>query len=97
MPHDVDYIPWGREARVRESLTNCAHPKEMVAVAMRRMVAVRFFPHFSIHSASCRFCSNVMNVSTKTASCLLEMSVDDIGDHLRSVTPGSKSEVTMRG
>ena len=32
-----------------------------------------------------------MNVSTKTASCRPEMSVDDIGDHLRSVTPRGKS------
>jgi hypothetical protein len=60
-------------------------------------MAVRFFPLFSIHSASCRFCSSVMNVSTKTASCLPEMSVDDIGDHLRSVTPGGKSAVTTWG
>src|ERR1700691_6406380 len=60
-------------------------------------MAIRFFPLFSTHAASCRFCSTVMNVSTKMASCLPEMSVDDIGDHLRSVTPGGKSAVTTRG
>jgi hypothetical protein len=93
---DGDYIPWD-EPRVRESLANCAHPKEMVAVAMRRIDGNQVLPLFSTHSASCRFCSTVMNVSTKTASCLPEMSIDDIGDHLRFVTPGDKSAVTTWG
>jgi hypothetical protein len=45
-PHDGDYIPWGHEPRVRESLANCAHSKEMVAVAMRRIDANQVLPAF---------------------------------------------------
>jgi hypothetical protein len=35
-----------------------------------------------------------MKVSTSTASRSPEISVDDIGDHFISVTPGGKSVVT---
>src|SRR6266481_8060533 len=38
-----------------------------------------------------------MKVSTRTASRSPEMSVDDVGDHLGSVTPGPKSALTTGG
>src|SRR5229473_541401 len=54
-------------------------------------MVLRFFPLASTHSASSRFCSTVMKVSTNTAPRSPEISVDDIGDHFISVTPGGKS------
>jgi hypothetical protein len=56
-------------------------------------MVVKFFPLATTHSASSRFCSMVMKVSTNTASRLPEISIDDIGDHFVSVAPGGKSLV----
>src|SRR5882724_1514033 len=56
-------------------------------------MVVRFLPLAAIQFASARACSTVIGVSTRTASRSPEISVDEIGGHGRSFSPGGKSLV----
>src|SRR5713101_1623278 len=56
-------------------------------------MVVRFFPFTAIEFARARACSTVIGVSTRTASRSPEISVDEIGGHGRSFSPGGKSLV----
>src|SRR5258706_10497855 len=54
-------------------------------------MVVRFLPLAAIQFARARACSIVIGVSTRTASRSPEISVDEIGGHGRSFSPGAKS------
>src|SRR2546425_15609 len=56
-------------------------------------MVVRFFPRAATQFARARACSTVIGVSTRTASRSPEISVDEIGGHGRSFSPGGKSLV----
>src|SRR4029077_11708743 len=56
-------------------------------------MVVRFFPLATTQFAKARACSTVIGVSTRTASRSPEISVDEIGGHGRSFSPGGKSLV----
>ena len=71
---------------------NCTGAKEMIAVAIggmdrRQILSARHNPI----SQGARACSTVIGVSTRTASRSPEISVDVIGGHGRSFSPGAKS------
>src|ERR1700732_1470104 len=54
-------------------------------------MVVRFLPLATIQFARARACPTVIGVSTRTASRSPEISVDEIGGHGRSVSPGDTS------
>src|SRR6266404_3785057 len=54
-------------------------------------IVVRFFPLATTQFARARACSTVIGVSTRTASRSPEISVDEIGGHGRSFSPGGTS------
>src|ERR1700726_4531301 len=56
-------------------------------------MVVRFFPLATTQFARPCACSTVIGVSTRTASRSPEISVDEIGGHGRSFSPGGKSLV----
>src|SRR5260370_6392293 len=56
-------------------------------------MVVRFFPLATTQFARARACSTVIGVSTRTASRSPEISVDEIGGHGRSFSPGGRSLV----
>src|SRR5260370_28639355 len=56
-------------------------------------IVVRFFPLATTQFARARACSTVIGVSTRTASRSPEISVDEIGGHGRSFSPGGTSLV----
>src|SRR5580693_514623 len=57
-------------------------------------IVVRFFPLATTQFARARACSTVIGVSTRTASRSPEISVDEIGGHGRSFSPGATSLAT---